>query len=137
MFPLCYSKTISATINHSWIHVTSRVSLASTASCSKSLCQQKEDEEDYLVQPQRFHGPIRQRRDQPQPQVAINRNLTAFLHVTKPTEAIVRRVASTRRGKLVQVGLSYDLAHAKGLVGQTDQEVRTGSIHHSQTQEAT
>jgi hypothetical protein len=32
------------------------------------------------------------------------------------TEEIVRQVASTRREKLVQVGLSYDLAHAKGLL---------------------
>jgi hypothetical protein len=50
--------------------------------------------------------------------------LIAFRHDDEPTEEIVRRVASTRREKLVQVGLSYDLAHAKGLVVQTEQEKR-------------
>lgn len=49
--------------------------------------------------------------------------ITAFRHEdVDSTEEIVRQVASTRREKLVQVGLSYDLAHAKGLVGETDQE---------------
>lgn len=49
--------------------------------------------------------------------------ITAFRHEDlESTESIVRRLASTRREKLVQVGLSYDLAHAKGLVADTDQE---------------
>lgn len=49
--------------------------------------------------------------------------ITAFRHDDlESTEHIVRRLASSRREKLVQVGLSYDLAHAKGLVAETDQE---------------
>jgi hypothetical protein len=49
--------------------------------------------------------------------------LTAYRHDdTESTEETVRRLASTHREKLVQVGLSYDLAHAKGLVAETDQE---------------
>lgn len=49
--------------------------------------------------------------------------ITAYRHDdTESTEETVRRLASTHREKLVQVGLSYDLAHAKGLVAETDQE---------------
>jgi hypothetical protein len=51
--------------------------------------------------------------------------ITAFRHEdVASTEETVRQVAATRREKLVQVGLSYDLAHAKGMVGETDQEKR-------------
>lgn len=38
------------------------------------------------------------------------------------TEEAVTRLASTRREKLVQIGLSYDLAHAKGRVVDTEKE---------------
>lgn len=38
------------------------------------------------------------------------------------TEDVVRRLASHKREKLVQIGLSYDLAHAKGIVVETDKE---------------
>lgn len=49
--------------------------------------------------------------------------ITAYRHDdAESTEETVRRLASTHREKLVQVGLSYDLAHAKGLVAETDQE---------------
>lgn len=48
--------------------------------------------------------------------------ITAYRHDEESTEETVRRLASTHREKLVQVGLSYDLAHAKGLVAETDQE---------------
>lgn len=37
-------------------------------------------------------------------------------------EEVIRRNASTRREKLVQIGLSYDLAHTKGLVLETEEE---------------
>lgn len=40
------------------------------------------------------------------------------------TEEAVTRLASTRREKLVQIGLSYDLAHAKGRVVDTEKEKR-------------
>lgn len=48
--------------------------------------------------------------------------ITAFRHDMESTDEIIRRLASTRREKLMQMGLSYDLAHAKGLVGETDEE---------------
>ncbi|KAF7128430.1 hypothetical protein CNMCM5793_003160 [Aspergillus hiratsukae] len=37
-------------------------------------------------------------------------------------EEVVSRLAPVKREKLVQIGLSYDLAHAKGLVVETEQE---------------
>lgn len=40
------------------------------------------------------------------------------------TEEAVSRLASKRREKLVQIGLSYDLAHAKGRIVETDDERR-------------
>jgi hypothetical protein len=51
--------------------------------------------------------------------------ITAFRHDDlESTEDIIRSMASTRREKLVQIGLSYDLAHAKGLIADTEQEKR-------------
>lgn len=51
--------------------------------------------------------------------------ITAFrLDDVESTEETIRRLAPTQREKLVQVGLSYDLAHAKGLVADTEQERR-------------
>lgn len=45
--------------------------------------------------------------------------ITAFRHNgVESTEEAVSRLASNRREKLVQIGLSYDLAHAKGRVVQ-------------------
>lgn len=88
---------------------------------------QKEGEEDYLVRSHSSHFMARSVNAEinlDPGRYHVLMKLTAFRHDDEPTEEIVRRVASTRREKLVQVGLSYDLAHAKGLVGQTDQEKR-------------
>ncbi|KAL2821156.1 hypothetical protein BJX63DRAFT_418182 [Aspergillus granulosus] len=41
---------------------------------------------------------------------------------TESTEEAVIRLAPTRREKLVQIGLSYDLAHAKGIVVEGEAE---------------
>ncbi|KAL2866655.1 calpain-like protein [Aspergillus lucknowensis] len=41
---------------------------------------------------------------------------------TESTEDSVIRLAPTRREKLVQIGLSYDLAHAKGIVVESEAE---------------
>lgn len=51
--------------------------------------------------------------------------VTAFRrkHVDRP-EDVVRHFASRRREKLVQIGLSYDLAHTKGLAKLTEEEKR-------------
>ncbi|KAL4965201.1 calpain-like protein [Aspergillus stella-maris] len=48
--------------------------------------------------------------------------ITAYRCATESTEDIVRRLAPKRREKLVQIGLSYDLAHAKGIVIETEIE---------------
>ncbi|KAL4792446.1 hypothetical protein BDV19DRAFT_380821 [Aspergillus venezuelensis] len=48
--------------------------------------------------------------------------ITAYRCATESTEDIVRRLAPKRREKLVQIGLSYDLAHAKGIVIETEAE---------------
>ncbi|KAL4749963.1 hypothetical protein BDW72DRAFT_194320 [Aspergillus terricola var. indicus] len=48
--------------------------------------------------------------------------ITAYRCGTESTEETVRRLAPTRREKLVQIGLSYDLAHAKGIVHETEAE---------------
>lgn len=42
----------------------------------------------------------------------------------RPTEDVVREYALTKRHKLFQIGLSYDLAHLKGLNAETDKEKR-------------
>jgi hypothetical protein len=39
-----------------------------------------------------------------------------------PIEKVVRENAKERRGKLVRIGLSYDMAHAKGHVTETEEE---------------
>ncbi|KAJ5316813.1 hypothetical protein N7508_001321 [Penicillium antarcticum] len=88
---------------------------------------QKEDEEDYLVRSHSSHfmgRSVNAEISLDPGRYHVLMKLTAFRHDDEPTEEIVRRVASTRREKLVQVGLSYDLAHAKGLIGQTEQEKR-------------
>ncbi|KAJ5550138.1 hypothetical protein N7535_001923 [Penicillium sp. DV-2018c] len=89
---------------------------------------QKDGEEDYLVRSQNSHFMGRSvnaeiNLDPGRYQVLMK--ITAFRHEElSSTEETVRQLASTRREKLVQVGLSYDLAHAKGLVGETEQEKR-------------
>lgn len=51
--------------------------------------------------------------------------VTAYRNKEKlPVEEVVRRLAPTRRSKLLQIGLSYDLAHAKGIVHETEKEKR-------------
>ncbi|PYH91070.1 cysteine proteinase [Aspergillus ellipticus CBS 707.79] len=51
--------------------------------------------------------------------------VTAYRNNDKlPTEEAVRRLAPLRREKLLQIGLSYDLAHAKGIVQETENEKR-------------
>jgi len=87
---------------------------------------QKEGEEDYIVRSHSSHLMGRSVNAE----ISLDpgcyhvlMKVTAFRYEdVESTEEIVRRLASSRREKLVQVGLSYDLAHAKGLVAETDQE---------------
>lgn len=87
---------------------------------------QREGEEDYMVRSHSSHfmgRSVNAEINLDPGRYHILMKITAFRHEDlESTEEIVRRVASTRREKLVQVGLSYDLAHAKGLVAETDQE---------------
>jgi len=89
---------------------------------------QKEGDEDYLVRSHSSHfmgRSVNAEINLDPGRYHVLMKITAFRHEdVDSTEEIVRQVASTRREKLVQVGLSYDLAHAKGLVGETDQEKR-------------
>lgn len=87
---------------------------------------QKEGEEDYMVRSHNSHfmgRSVNAEIDLDPGRYHVLMKITAFRHEDQEsTEEIVRRLASSRREKLVQVGLSYDLAHAKGLVADTDQE---------------
>ncbi|KAJ5237393.1 hypothetical protein N7489_007484 [Penicillium chrysogenum] len=89
---------------------------------------QKEGERDYLVRSHSSHfmgRSVNAEINLDPGRYHVLMKITAFRHEdADSTEEIVRQVASTRREKLVQVGLSYDLAHAKGLVGETEQEKR-------------
>jgi hypothetical protein len=87
---------------------------------------QKEGEEEYIV---RSHSSY-----------LINRSVSAEVNLdpgryhvlvkvtayrkdgVESAEEVVSRLAPVKREKLVQIGLSYDLAHAKGLVVETEQE---------------
>lgn len=87
---------------------------------------QKEGEEDYTVRSHSSHfmgRSVNAEIDLDPGRYQVLMKITAFRHEeVESTEEIVRRLAPTRREKLVQVGLSYDLAHAKGLVGETEAE---------------
>lgn len=48
--------------------------------------------------------------------------ITAYRCGPESTEETVRRLAPIQREKLVQIGLSYDLAHAKGIVVEAEAE---------------
>ncbi|GIK06975.1 hypothetical protein Aspvir_002628 [Aspergillus viridinutans] len=87
---------------------------------------QKEGEEEYIV---RSHSSY-----------LINRSVSAEVNLdsgryhvlvkvtayrkdgVESAEEVVSRLAPVKREKFVQIGLSYDLAHAKGLVVETEQE---------------
>lgn len=87
---------------------------------------QKEGEEDYTVRSHSSHfmgRSVNAEIDLEPGHYHVLMKIIAFRHEdVESTEETVQRLASTRREKLVQVGLSYDLAHAKGLVAETDQE---------------
>ncbi|KAJ5899543.1 hypothetical protein N7495_004287 [Penicillium taxi] len=91
---------------------------------------QKDGEEDYMVRSQRshfMHRSINAEIDLDPGRYHVLMKITAYRHeVAEPTEETVRRLAPSKREKLVQVGLSYDLAHAKGLVSETEQERKEG-----------
>ncbi|BCR92683.1 uncharacterized protein ACHE_80583A [Aspergillus chevalieri] len=87
---------------------------------------QKDGEEDYLVRSQSSHLLKRSANAEitlKPGRYCVLMNITAYRNPdVESTEEAVSRLASTRREKLVQIGLSYDLAHAKGRVVETERE---------------
>ncbi|GLI76196.1 hypothetical protein PoHVEF18_004467 [Penicillium ochrochloron] len=86
---------------------------------------QREGDEDYMVRSHSSHFMARSVNaeiDLEPGRYQVLMKITAYRHDEESTAETVRRLASAHREKLVQVGLSYDLAHAKGLVAETDQE---------------
>jgi hypothetical protein len=89
---------------------------------------QKEGEDDYTVRSQSSYlisRSVNAEVDLEPGRYHVLMKVTAYRDGDHPsTEEVVSRLAPTRREKLVQMGLSYDLAHAKGMVAETDNEKR-------------
>ncbi|KAL3476215.1 hypothetical protein BJX99DRAFT_146121 [Aspergillus californicus] len=86
---------------------------------------QKEGEDDYIVRSQ--NNSLISRATNAEVTLEpgsyhVLMKITAYRSKADPTEEAVIRLAPTRREKLVQIGLSYDLAHAKGIVIETEIE---------------
>lgn len=94
---------------------------------------QKDGEEDYLVRSQSSHLLKRSANTEitlKPGRYYVLMKITAYRHPgVESTEETVSRLASTRREKLVQIGLSYDLAHAKGRVTETEKEKKACEIY--------
>lgn len=89
---------------------------------------QKEGSDDYIVRSQSSHlmsRSVNVEIDLEPGRYYVFMKITAFRHnAMDSTEEAVSRRASNRREKLVQIGLSYDLAHAKGRVVEMEYEKR-------------
>ncbi|OJJ45435.1 hypothetical protein ASPZODRAFT_2109961 [Penicilliopsis zonata CBS 506.65] len=87
---------------------------------------QKEGEEDYIVRSQTSYlmsRSVNVEIDLEPGRYYVLMKVTAYRNNgAVSTDEAVSRYASTKREKLVQIGLSYDLAHAKGLAPETEQE---------------
>ncbi|KAA8564893.1 hypothetical protein EYC84_010663 [Monilinia fructicola] len=86
----------------------------------------KAGEEDYIV---RSHGNYWMRRsvtaelELPAGEYDVLMKVKALKILNElPVEDVVRNNAKNRRDKLSRIGLSYDLAHAKGVTKETDEE---------------
>lgn len=86
----------------------------------------KAGEDDYIV---RSHGNYWMRRSvtaeltlEPGEYHVLMKVQAVKSNGSLPVEEVVRNNAKDRRDKLVRIGLAYDLAHAKGLVSETDEE---------------
>ncbi|KAF9888086.1 hypothetical protein FE257_009351 [Aspergillus nanangensis] len=88
---------------------------------------QKEGEDDYIVRSNSSLEHFRTRSVNAEVTLKPGRyhvlmKVTAERSDASATEDLVRSLAPTKREKLVQIGLSYDLAHARGLVIETEKE---------------
>jgi len=87
---------------------------------------EKEGEEDYIVRSRNNYMMNRSVNTETTLEAGryfVLMKITSYRcqNVDTPEE-VIRRLASTRREKLVQIGLSYDLAHTKGLVVESEKE---------------
>ncbi|KAE8135851.1 hypothetical protein BDV38DRAFT_251091 [Aspergillus pseudotamarii] len=89
---------------------------------------QKEGEDDYMVRSQSSHlicRSVNAEVDLEPGRYHVLMKVTAYRNgEMESTEEAVSRLAPIKREKLVQIGLSYDLAHAKGMVAETEDERR-------------
>ncbi|KAF7594196.1 hypothetical protein BBP40_009900 [Aspergillus hancockii] len=89
---------------------------------------QKEGEDDYIVRSQSswlISRSVNAEIDLEPGRYHVVMKVTAYRAANQEsTEEVVTRLAREKREKLVQIGLSYDLAHAKGMVAETDDEKR-------------
>ncbi|QKX59290.1 uncharacterized protein TRUGW13939_06422 [Talaromyces rugulosus] len=87
---------------------------------------EKEGEEDYIVRSSTTYMMSRSVNTDitlDAGRYSILVKVTAYRRkATTNPENVVEQLASCRREKLVQIGLSYDLAHTKGLEVETDEE---------------
>jgi len=86
----------------------------------------KDGEHDYIV---RSHGNYSMRRsvstdlELDPGTYSVLMKITATRYKDDPTpEDVIRSNVRSRQNKLIQVGLSYDLAHAKGMIRETEAE---------------
>jgi hypothetical protein len=86
----------------------------------------KEGEQDYIV---RSHGNYSMRRSVSTDLELDPGTYNVLMKITasrwtykKPVEEVIRANCKDRQNKLIQVGLSYDLAHAKGVIKETEVE---------------
>lgn len=96
---------------------------------------QKDGENDYVVRSNSALDHFRTRSvnaevDDLEPgRYHVLLKVTAERYDAESTEDVVRSLAPIKREKLVQIGLSYDLAHAKGLVIETEKEKKAREEH--------
>lgn len=87
---------------------------------------EKDGEHDYIV---RSHGNYSMRRSVSTDLELDPGTYSVLMKITatrwtfkKPVEDVIRTNCKNRQNKLIQVGLSYDLAHAKGVIKETEVE---------------
>ncbi|KAI9805931.1 MAG: hypothetical protein M1825_000545 [Sarcosagium campestre] len=100
----------------------------------------KEGEEAYIV---RSHGKYRMSRsvsaevelDEGRYSVLIK--VTAIRDAKKPhPDEVIRKMYRDKRDKILQIGLSYDLAHAKGQFKESEEEKKARELREAKAKEA-
>ncbi|KAF2453830.1 hypothetical protein BDY21DRAFT_257149, partial [Lineolata rhizophorae] len=88
----------------------------------------KDDEDDYIVRsnkPYFMKRSVSTELDLEAGSYTVLLKITATRNPHKPTpERVIRSTCTTRREKLLAIGLSYDLAHAKGQFRELEREAR-------------